>query len=191
MQKNFKQKEKSGVGQQIQRHKNSKNSKNFSQVSKQLSKQVRERRSRRDEFQRQQVRGARKRVKGRQKRGHRIRYFGRGRPQGILRVPGKWVYGRLTNELVFRDYAMKKKVGERTEKQEVWYEEHRRGREEWLRGKYRKPSVRVRGEPNEHARIEAIKCGIPTVGIGGEETYVRDGERIRRLRRIRDVEEYV
>lgn len=153
--------------------------------------QVRDRIRRRDESQRQRVRSARKRIKGRQKRGHRIRYKGRGTPHGMLRVPGEWVYGRLTNERVFREYARKKKEGERTEKQRMWYEEHRSGREVWLRGKVQKPGARVRGEINEKARAEARKCGMPTVGSQGNETYVREADRIPRLRRIREVEEHV
>lgn len=152
---------------------------------------VRERRGRREEGQRQRLIAARKRVKGRQKRGHRILYNGRGLPKGMVRLPGPWVYGRLTNESIYREYAAKQKNGERTEKQEAWYEEHRKGREPWLRGKNRKPAARIREESNAYAMEEARKCGIVTIGSLGKETYVRDQPRIIRLRRIRDVEEYV
>jgi hypothetical protein len=148
----------------------------------------RERRGRREESQREVVRGVRERVKGRRKRGHKVRYKGRGKPKGMRRVPGEWVYGRLTNERQYREYAVKKNNGERNEKQMGWYEEHRKGREKWLRGKPGKPGVRVRGERNENALGEARRCGVPTVGSHGKETYVREGERMSRLVRRREVD---
>lgn len=155
------------------------------------AKESRNARLRREESQRQLLRATRKRIRGRQKRGHRVRYKGRGKPRrpGLRRVPGEWVYGRLTNEAVFRDYARKYQWGERTEKQKSWYEEHRRGREPWLRGKpAQKPALRRRAQSHGRAREEARKCGMPTVGYGGKETYVRPKERIDRLRRMREVE---
>lgn len=111
-----------------------------------------------------------------------------GRREGVVVVTEEWVNGRLTNHSVFRAYVKRVAKGREVggqgarktkEKEQRWYEEHRKGREEWLGSsgvQGGRPGVVVyRNTPETPSEIvagrvsrrEALRCGVPTVGRVG------------------------
>lgn len=110
-----------------------------------------------------------------------------------IRVTRTWVSGMLTNYTNFQNYVLRfrgTKEERRSASEKRWYESHRKGREGFVvsptQGEEKGPSKKKGGtglpgvivfrHPNDHGvgRKEAMRCGIPTVGIVDSDCKYRD-----------------
>lgn len=104
-----------------------------------------------------------------------------------IRVTRTWISGMLTNYSHFQNYVLRFKGTNEDRKsasEKRWYESHRKGREgfvgldngmerqesgSWASRKKKGglPGLIVFRHPNDHGvgRKEAMRCGIPTVGV--------------------------
>jgi len=103
-----------------------------------------------------------------------------------LRVTRTWVSGIRTNYTNFQNYVLRFKAthdDRKSHAEKRWYELNRKGREgrvgDHKELKKERPGLIVFRNPNDHVvgRKEALRCGIPTVGI--VDTDCKYSERLR------------